>query len=126
MNLLPTGTAVTILADTFGDKAVRGTVAGHTVYTHPVTLRANQLGYVIHLDQGFFHPGVTPIGAAPWIGTIVAHVESVEAIVADGTDDAWHCDECGQVCDTPTAVSYEHGGDCSLNPANVRTSRLIR
>lgn len=78
--LLPIGTAVTILADTFGEHAVTATIAGYVAYSYPHDTNGRmEQGYALHLDHGFFAPVADiPVGSRPWVGTIVAHVESVE------------------------------------------------
>ena len=80
-SLIPVGTAVHVLADTFdGEHAVTGIVAGHVAYTRPVVDDAVVIdqGYAIHLDHGFFGgQDHVPYGCRPYIGTIVAHVDSV-------------------------------------------------
>jgi hypothetical protein len=77
--LLPLGTRVAVLEDTFGDLAVTGTIAGYVAYTRPHDTVTDQ-GYALHLDNGFYPdlPAI-PVGMRPWIGTIVVHVESVTA-----------------------------------------------
>jgi hypothetical protein len=54
-----------------------------------------------------------------WGVTLDTLASAIEAAQRDSDADAWHCDECGEVCDTPGAVSSEHAAGCSLHVANV-------
>jgi len=78
-DLLPVGTAVTLMTETFGEYAMTGTIAGHVAYVNENLNDRVEQGYVINLDSGAYLDTPTiPPGLRPWISHIVAHVESVE------------------------------------------------
>lgn len=78
--LLPIGARVLICADVHGD-TVAGRIAGHVAYAHPHTPNGERMdiGYAVHLDRGAWleRDDLAP-GARPWIGAILAHVDSVQ------------------------------------------------
>ena len=72
--LLPIGTLVTILADTHGESAATGLIAGHLAFTDE--RGTVHQGYAVRLDRGFYDPTATM-----FVSMIVAHVESVDRLL---------------------------------------------
>ena len=78
--LLPIGAPVAILADTFGEQAATGTIAGYVAYHYPGDTTRMEQGYAVYLDRpGYLDDERTAPANRPWVAIIVAHLDSVSA-----------------------------------------------